>query len=160
MIIRGKNIAVTEAIDSSIRKKLKKVTSMTESDDFCVLVCAYPGEQACAVTAETKFGGLYATAVDENLYNAIDEVADRLMRQYIALKEKKVSHRRKAEPPLSDEEETHLPERHISHKPITEEEAILLLEAENHEFQPFVSLDGDVRVVYRLKKGGYGVLRI
>lgn len=156
MIIRGKNIEVTPAIRASIEKNMKRIESMG-AHDIAVLVKTHPGMQTCEVTAATKFGLLRAEATDTDLYAAIDEVTARLKKQLVKAKERKTSHRTK------EIAEMEVPEdivrvKKISLKPMSDEEAIMQMELTDHDFYVYLNTEGDMRVIYKRKHGGYGVI--
>ena len=79
--IRGKNITLTEGIESKITNKLStldKYFIMSDNVEAKVLVRTYPTSQKIEVTIPTEYVLLRAEVVDDDLYNAIDLVIDKL----------------------------------------------------------------------------------
>ena len=78
--VRGKNIELTEGIESKINKKLNmldKYFIMSDNVEAKVLIRTYPLGQKFEVTIPTEYV-LRAEVVDQDLYNAIDLVIDKL----------------------------------------------------------------------------------
>ena len=79
--IRGKNIALTEGIETKINKKLSmldKYFIVSDHVEAKVLIRTYPVGQKIEVTIPTEYVLLRAEVVDNDLYNAIDLVIDKL----------------------------------------------------------------------------------
>ena len=79
--LRGKNIEITEAIEKKVADKLSKLDKyfiVSENVEAKVLVRTYPYGQKIEVTIPTEYVLLRAEVVDEDLYNAIDLVIDKL----------------------------------------------------------------------------------
>ena len=83
--IRGKNIEVTETISEKVKKQLNKLDKYNVIDEDAtakVVVKVYPKEkQTIKVSIPVKNDTLVAEASAENLYDAIDEVGEKLRRQ-------------------------------------------------------------------------------
>ena len=79
--LRGKNIEITEAIEEKVSEKLSKLDKyfiVSENVEAKVLVRTYPYGQKIEVTIPTEYVLLRAEVVDQDLYNAIDLVIDKL----------------------------------------------------------------------------------
>ena len=79
--LRGKNIEITEAIEEKVGEKLSKLDKyfiVSENVEAKVLVRTYPYGQKIEVTIPTEYVLLRAEVVDQDLYNAIDLVIDKL----------------------------------------------------------------------------------
>ena len=82
--IRGKNIDITDGIKEKVEKKLSKLDKyFLEGEDLnaSVLVRTYPYGQKIEVTIPTKLVLLRAEETNEDLYDAIDLIIDKLERQ-------------------------------------------------------------------------------
>ena len=82
--IRGKNIDITDGIKDKVEKKLSKLDKyFLEGEDLNanVLVRTYPYGQKIEVTIPTKLVLLRAEETNEDLYDAIDLIIDKLERQ-------------------------------------------------------------------------------
>ena len=79
--VRGKNIEITEAIEAKISEKLSKLDKyfiVSDNVEAKVLCRVYPYGQKLEVTIPTEYVLLRAEVVDQDLYNAIDLVIDKL----------------------------------------------------------------------------------
>lgn len=79
--LRGKNIEITEAIEEKVSEKLSKLDKyfiVSENVEAKILVRTYPYGQKIEVTIPTEYVLLRAEVVDQDLYNAIDLVIDKL----------------------------------------------------------------------------------
>ena len=114
--LRGKNIEITEAIEEKVSEKLSKLDKyfiVSENVEAKVLVRTYPYGQKIEVTIPTEYVLLRAEVVDQDLYNAIDLVIDKLevqIRKYKTRlnrksKDNKLAFNLASIEPLEDEEE-------------------------------------------------------
>ena len=169
--LRGKNIEITEAIEEKVSEKLSKLDKyfiVSENVEAKVLVRTYPYGQKIEVTIPTEYVLLRAEVVDQDLYNAIDLVIDKLegqIRKYKTRlnrksKDNKLAFNLASIEPLEDEEEDVLVKtKTITPKPMDMEEAIMQMELIGHSF--FVYRDtetGAISIVYRRNDGDYGLI--
>ena len=144
--LRGKNIEITEAIEEKVSEKLSKLDKyfiVSENVEAKVLVRTYPYGQKIEVTIPTEYVLLRAEVVDQDLYNAIDLVIDKLegqIRKYKTRlnrksKDNKLAFNLASIEPLEDEEEDVLVKtKIITPKPMDMEEAIMQMELIGHSF--------------------------
>ena len=169
--IRGKNIALTEGIETKITKKLSmldKYFIMSENVEAKVLIRTYPVGQKIEVTIPTEYVLLRAEVVDNDLYNAIDLVIDKLegqIRKYKTRLSRKSKDNKLALNVASIEPLEHLEEdvivktKSISPKPMDMEEAIMQMELIGHSFFVYRDVEtNEISVVYRRHNGGYGLI--
>lgn len=169
--IRGKNIALTEGIEAKINKKLSvldKYFIMSDSVEAKVLIRVYPVGQKIEVTIPTEYVLLRAEVVDNDLYNAIDLVIDKLegqIRKYKTRLSRKSKDNKLAfnvasiEPLDHEEDDVIVKTKTISPKPMDLEEAIMQMELIGHSF--FVYKDTEtnlISVVYKRNDGDYGLI--
>lgn len=169
--LRGKNIEITEAIEEKVSEKLSKLDKyfiVSENVEAKVLVRTYPYGQKIEVTIPTEYVLLRAEVVDQDLYNAIDLVIDKLegqIRKYKTRlnrksKDNKLAFNLASIEPLEDEEEDVLVKtKIITPKPMDMEEAIMQMELIGHSF--FVYRDTEtnlISVAYKRHDGGYGLI--
>ena len=169
--LRGKNIEITEAIEEKVGEKLSKLDKyfiVSENVEAKVLVRTYPYGQKIEVTIPTEYVLLRAEVVDQDLYNAIDLVIDKLegqIRKYKTRlnrksKDNKLAFNLASIEPLDDEEEDVLVKtKTITPKPMDMEEAIMQMELIGHSF--FVYRDTEtnlISVAYKRHDGGYGLI--
>ena len=169
--IRGKNIQLTEGIETKITKKLgtlDKYFIVSDEVEAKVLIRVYPVGQKIEVTIPTEYVLLRAEVVDQDLYNAIDLVVDKLegqIRKYkTRLSRKSKDHKlafnvASLEPLEEEEEDVIVKTKTIHPKPMDLEEAIMQMELIGHTF--FVYKDNEtglISVVYKRLDGDYGLI--
>ena len=169
--LRGKNIEITEAIEEKVSEKLSKLDKyfiVSENVEAKVLVRTYPYGQKIEVTIPTEYVLLRAEVVDQDLYNAIDLVIDKLegqIRKYKTRlnrksKDNKLAFNLASIEPLEDEEEDVLVKtKTITPKPMDMEEAIMQMELIGHSFFVYRDVEtNEISVVYKRHNGGYGLI--
>ena len=169
--LRGKNIEITEAIEEKVSEKLSKLDLffiVSENVEAKVLVRTYPYGQKIEVTIPTEYVLLRAEVVDQDLYNAIDLVIDKLegqIRKYKTRlnrksKDNKLAFNLASIEPLEDEEEDVLVKtKTITPKPMDMEEAIMQMELIGHSFFVYRDTETDaISIVYRRNDGNYGLI--
>ena len=169
--LRGKNIEITEAIEEKVGEKLSKLDKyfiVSENVEAKVLVRTYPYGQKIEVTIPTEYVLLRAEVVDQDLYNAIDLVIDKLegqIRKYKTRlnrksKDNNLAFNLASIEPLEDEEEDVLVKtKTITPKPMDMEEAIMQMELIGHSFFVYRDTETDaISIVYRRNDGDYGLI--
>lgn len=169
--LRGKNIEITEAIEEKVSEKLSKLDKyfiVSENVEAKVLVRTYPYGQKIEVTIPTEYVLLRAEVVDQDLYNAIDLVIDKLegqIRKYKTRlnrksKDNKLAFNLASIEPLEEEEEDVLVKtKTITPKPMDMEEAIMQMELIVHSFFVYRDTETDaISIVYRRNDGNYGLI--
>ena len=169
--LRGKNIEITEAIEEKVSEKLSKLDKyfiVSENVEAKVLVGTYPYGQKIEVTIPTEYVLLRAEVVDQDLYNAIDLVIDKLegqIRKYKTRlnrksKDNKLAFNLASIEPLEEEEEDVLVKtKTITPKPMDMEEAIMQMELIGHSFFVYRDTETDaISIVYRRNDGDYGLI--
>ena len=169
--LRGKNIEITEAIEEKVSEKLSKFDKyfiVSENVEAKVLVRTYPYGQKIEVTIPTEYVLLRAEVVDQDLYNAIDLVIDKLegqIRKYKTRlnrksKDNKLAFNLASIEPLEEEEEDVLVKtKTITPKPMDMEEAIMQMELIGHSFFVYRDTETDaISIVYRRNDGDYGLI--
>lgn len=169
--LRGKNIEITEAIEEKVSEKLSKLDKyfiVSENVEAKVLVRTYPYGQKIEVTIPTEYVLLRAEVVDQDLYNAIDLVIDKLegqIRKYKTRlnrksKDNKLAFNLASIEPLEEKEEDVLVKtKTITPKPMDMEEAIMQMELIGHSFFVYRDTETDaISIVYRRNDGDYGLI--
>ena len=172
--IIGKNIQVTDAISSAIRKKLSRMDKFFLINDEveCRAVVSVHGEtQRVEITIFLPQMPLRAEVEDADLYAAIDLAIDKLVGQMRKIKTRMDRSRGRESfadaiqfQDLEDEEpkEQDVVVRAKSYylQSMKIDEAILRMEALGHDFFLYLDEDDDrVSVVYIRRDGGYGVIQ-
>ena len=168
--LRGKNIEITEAIEEKVSEKLSKLDKyfiVSENVEAKVLVRTYPYGQKIEVTIPTEYVLLRAEVVDQDLYNAIDLVIDKLegqIRKYKTRlnrksKDNKLAFNLASIEPLEEEEDVLVKTKTITPKPMDMEEAIMQMELIVHSFFVYRDTETDaISIVYRRNDGDYGLI--
>ena len=169
--VRGKNITITEGIESKINQKLAKLDKYFNDADQLeakVLVRVYPRGQKIEVTIPAGNLLLRAEVVEDDLYAAIDEVVDKLEGQIRKYKtrldrkspDKKLAFNMASIVPLdTPEEDIVVKTKTIDPKPMDLEEAIMQMELNGHSFFVFTDTETNhIAIVYKRHDGDYGLI--
>ena len=166
--IRGKKLEVTDALKSYIEEKLGKLDKyFTNPDNISatVLIKVAGKSQIVEVTINTHGLILRGEENNKDLYASIDLVTDKIERQI--RKNKTKIHKKvskdwiKFDVEEKEEKVDVIRRKVIDAKPMNEEEAILQMELLDHDFFVYKdSKDGVIKVVYKRKDKGYGVLEM
>jgi len=106
LTVSGHHISVTEAIRSYVQSKLERVTRHFDHViDVNVILSVQKLRQKAEVTVRVRGKDIYVESDDEDLYAAIDLLADKLDRQIIKYKDKVQSHPHDALKRLPDEKQ-------------------------------------------------------
>ena len=171
VIVRGKNVTITDAIEDKITKKLAlldKYFIMGQDVEAKVLIRTYPFGQKIEVTIPTEYVLLRAEETSDDLYEAIDLVIDKLERQIRKNKTRIMSKQVKTNrdfvvSAFSDEDSSDdkkiLKRKKVEVKPMSEDEAILQMELLDHQFYMYKDSDtNQIAVVYKRTDGNYGII--
>jgi len=97
--LSGRHLDITPAIRSYVLEKLGRVTRHFDHViDLNVVLSVNKLEQKCEASAHVAGRDIHVEAVDEDMYAAIDALADKLDRQIVKHKEKLKVHRHESEP--------------------------------------------------------------
>ena len=166
----GKNVTVTQGISDKIHKKLEvlnKYFIVGDEDTANVLIRTYRHKQKIEVTIPTKFAILRAEVMDDDLYNAVDKVIDKLEDQ---IRRQKTRLTRKNKDSLaqafidevdeySDSDDQVVKTKSIVPVEMSLDDAIMKMELLGHDF--FIYTDDEtqkIAVVYKRYDGGYGLI--
>lgn len=168
IIVTGKNIAISEKIQDAIDKKFEKLGKYF-ADDIQAKVIIHPEKskvkmEATIVTKGTIFR---AEDVSQDVFDCIDIVADKLLKQLTKYKGKLMKRNKSKEsvrfemlPEIEPADSGELVKtKKFELAPMTTEEAIMQMEMLQHNF--FVFLDAEtntVNVVYKRNDEDYGLL--
>lgn len=177
----GKNIEVTEFIKSYTEHKLERLKNYlkdldTNENSVRVRVVydfekhRYRNRVDIDIYFNTPGGGvIHAWEESNDLYSAIDFVIDEVERQIIRLKSRRIEEKRR-EGRLEKLKEHTVTTPSIERplitieplpvdKPMTVEDAKLMLEELGAFFLPFINSEtGQVNIIYRKKAGNYGLI--
>ena len=168
--VRGKNIEITEAIESKISDKLSKLDKyfiVSDNVESKVLCRVYPYGQKLEVTIPTEYVLLRAEVVDSDLYTAMDLVVDKLegqIRKYKTRlsrksKDNKLAFNLSSIEDVETDDDVLVKVKSITPKPMDMEEAIMQMELIGHSFFVYRDAESDsISIVYRRNDGDYGLI--
>jgi len=174
IIIHGKKVKVTNAINDYIENKIGKLDKYLENPNevtATVSIRVKGKDQTVEVTIPVKRYILRAEDTHNDLYAAIDLVTDKLERQI--RKNKTRLSRQNYDSKYKEfnfdydveidedttEEEIIVKRKNIEMKPMDEEEAILEMNLLGHEFFVYKDMHtNNICVLYKRKDGNYGLI--
>lgn len=177
--VAGRHMDVTDAIRDYAIEKISRVGKIHDRDEMLVEVTLHveknpsvKNRDVAEVTARTKGMVVRAEEAAQDMYAAIDLVADKLERQMRKFKGRLVDHRNgKTKVKTADDrplEAAPEPEpvasivrtKSFDAKPMSEDEAILQMELLGHDFFVFRHADtDDINVLYRRNDGDFGLIQ-
>ncbi len=173
IMVRGKNIEVTDALRDYVTKRLSKLEKFFELDDAQVTLFVERENHVVEVTI--PINGMILRGEEEtgDMYSSIDLVVDKLEKQLEKYKTKLLDRRPKNQPVpgkalpaelTSSTAETEegpriVRTKRFTVKPMAVDEAVMQMNLLGHSFFVFTNADTeDVNVVYRRKDGNYGLI--
>ena len=92
--VTGHHVEVTDSLRNHVEEKIAKLKRHFDNvTDVHVILTVEKLEQKAEATVQISGAKLFADDVQEDMYQAIDNMIDKLDRQIIKHKEKKGSHR-------------------------------------------------------------------
>ena len=174
VVIKGKNIEVTDALRDHARQKVAKIEKLDlgfKEIEVKLVVEKNPSIQENQIAELTLFGSgriLRATERDRDMYVAVDKAVSKLQRQIKKFHGKQIDRTQAQESALRGQELLEEPAegmqvivktKSIALKPMTPEEASLQMEMLGHDFFVFTDAETDnTNVVYRRNDGNYGLI--
>lgn len=165
--ITGKNIKITEGIKEAVEKKLSKLDKYFNNDPTVKVVCGTDaGLHKLEVTVCYNKKQIRSEMIADDLYTIIDPVIDDIERKIRKFKTK-LEQKHKGESikhiPVEsvdfEPESKIVKEKTFPKKPMYPEDACMEMEMIGHDFFVFLNAETDeVNVVYKRKKGGYGLI--
>lgn len=184
LVIQGKNLEITDALDEYVHQKIEKAVShfqsFTTEVDVTLSVARNPRinpKQTAEVTIYVNGAVVRAEESSENLYASIDLVANKIARQLRKYKEKQRNHKHtqaktadflKSSAIAGDLLQNRSPElpqevvrtKYFAMPPMTIQEALEQLELVDHDFYMFRNSEtGEINVIYERNHGGFGVIQ-
>ena len=176
IIIKGKNVDVTEPFREHAEKQLEKLTRFLDGiDEVLVTQSIQRNWHTVDVTVQARKMIFRAEERSTDMYASVDMCLDKLERQAKRLRDR--LHRkhgrgttRQDAPLWTDDEAQEEPveeyesprivrTKRFAMKPMTPEEAMLQLELLSHDFFVFRNAESqDVNVLYRRHDGNYGMI--
>ena len=168
IIVTGKNIVISDKIQDAIDKKFEKLGKYF-ADDIQANVVIHPEKSKVKMetTIVTKGTIFRAEDVAQDIFDCIDVVGDKLMKQMSKYKGKLLKRNKSKEsvrfemiPEVDDIEEGKVVKtKKYELTPMTTDEAIMQMEMLQHNFFVFLDEETDsVNVVYKRNDNDYGLL--
>lgn len=180
ILIKGRNISVTEALELYATEKVEKLSKFFDDEHSAsraeveLIHERNPSISEPEVAETTLFINgtvLKAREASPDMYASIDRMSDKLERQVRKYRGRQIDrwqghHKNNAPEPEpfvvaeEDDVETKIVRtKQFQMKPMGAEEAALQMELLDHDFYVFTSADtGDINVVYRRRDGNYGLI--
>lgn len=168
IIVSGKNIEISEAVKDQVDKKLAKLDKMFRHETGAhVTFSKHKNMHHVEITIPLKNSAiLRAVGKEDDMYKAIDDASDKIIRQMRKHKTKlekrfqsNDSIRFDQIPEAQEDAAEHriVRTKRFSVKPMNPEEAVLQMELIGHDFYMFLNGDtNEINVVYRRGDGDYG----
>ena len=160
--ITGKEIKVTEAINEYVERKMDRIAKYFEDASADVTIRTERTAQIAEITVNANGESYRAVTEDKDLYASIDKDIDILEGQIRKAKTKRERMLKdstlkvlEVETPKHEVEDEILKIEYYEIKPITPEDAKLILEERpTQQFLTFVNVEtGKVNVIHKLKDG-------
>ncbi|MEW8958193.1 MAG: ribosome-associated translation inhibitor RaiA [Moorella sp. (in: firmicutes)] len=167
IIIRGKNLQVTDSLKQYITKRLSKMERYLEGvEEIQVNLSVNRDSHVVEVTIPLNGYLLRGEEATGDMYGSVDLVVEKLERQiekYKTKLAKKLKNGTFKEPPVANREEENEPKlirtKRFPIKPMAVEEAILQMNLLGHNFFVFSNAETEeVNVLYRRRDGNYGLI--
>ena len=168
-VIVGKNMEVTQSLDSAIRDKLGKLEKYFAEDALVHVTLRVDKDRHKAeVTIPVKGTVIHCEQVSSDMYASIDLVEEIIERQLKKYRKKLIDRHQSSasfkreylERKDPEEEEIRIVRRkQFEVKPMYPEDACVQMELLGHSFYVFRNAESDeINVVYRRKDGAYGLI--
>lgn len=179
--VRGKNIQITDSLKDAAEKAINKSRHfLSENASIKVLLSSAGQVKSAEITVSDRNSIARVEESGDDMYNVIHEAGEILERKLKKYKNQMVAKNEgrptshatperigdtfaKEEPdrPEADDQIEIRRVKQFGIKPMFPEDAVLEMELLGHDFFVFANADEDceVNVVYRRKKGGYGLIR-
>lgn len=168
----GRHIEVTPALRSHVEEHFERLDHLFEGNSNAhVIIEVERGKHRSEVIVKWRKEVLTANTSVSDMYKSLSQTIDKIEKQALKLKTKITDKQHKAKkvstiPPKIDEVKptANAPKiintRNYAVKPMTDEEAVLLLNDEENQFLVFRNAANEsVSVIYKRKDGNYGLIQ-
>ncbi|MGM9571271.1 MAG: ribosome hibernation-promoting factor, HPF/YfiA family [bacterium] len=163
--IRGKNVAVTPALNDYVEEKVGRLSRYLENiSEAVVALSVVKDKHIVEVTVFVNGSGIILRGEESNddMYASIDLVVEKVERQIRKYKNRlsKKSLVRPDVPALENDQPAKLVKtKRFAIKPMDPEEAVMQMNLIGHDFFVFFNADTEeVNVVYKRKDGNFGLI--
>ena len=182
VVVKGRNISVTEALERYALEKVERVRKFFDDDKSASRAevelihernPSIPDPEVAEATMFINGTVLKAREASHDMYASIDKMCDKLERQVKRYRGRQVARwhgqikndRDMAEPEpfvVEDEEDIEariVRSKQFQMKPMEAGEAALQMELLDHDFYVFTNADNnEINVIYRRRDGNYGLI--
>jgi len=166
IIVRGKNIEVTNALKDYVERKLVKLEKYLDLSEAQVTLVVVKDTHKVEVTIPVNGMILRGEEATGDMYASVDLVIEKLEKQinkYKGKLSKKIRVEGKAVPAAADNESFEEPfikkTKRFAVKPMPVEEAVMQMNLLGHSFFVFSNAETEeVNVLYKRKDGNYGLI--
>jgi putative sigma-54 modulation protein len=171
IVVNGRNVEVTQPLRSYAEDKITKFEKyLSNITEAVITLSIQKYRHKAEVLLKANGNIIQAEGVTDELYSAIDDVAQKLERQIKKLKGKLKTHRKpdgksRTAAPAAEAEEAAASEtgriikKSLSTKPMSPDEAAIQMDINNQEFLVFINdQNGDINVIYRRSDGNLGLI--
>lgn len=168
VIVRGKNIEVTEALRNYAEKKVGIITKQIKVvGDIAVMLRVEKGQHIVELTVPAKCITFRAQERTGEMYSSLDLVVEKISRQIHKFKTRLVRNKyveygaENAYPdePAEDNDFAVVRNKKYTLRPMDVQEAILQMNMLNHDFFLFFDAETEkISLVYKRKDGDYGLI--
>jgi len=170
IMIRGKNIEVTDALRDYVEKRVGKLTKFFDNiQEAQVTLLVERDNHVVEVTIPVNGLFLRGEEASPDMYASVDLVVEKLEKQIEKYKTRLSKRLRNlavkdiVSPRLEEDEDEELPKlmkvKRFAVKPMPVDEAIMQMNLIGHSFFVFANAETEeVNVIYRRKDGNYGLI--
>lgn len=169
IVIRGKNIEVTDALRSYVEKRISKIERYFDESTEAQVTLSVVKESHVVEAMMLVNGGMLIRAEEKSpdMYASTDQVVDKLERQ---IRKYKTRINRKARQTglvadngfrdtVDDDEPKIVKTKRFAIKPMNADEAVLQMNLLGHDFFVFTNAEtNSTNVVYRRHDGNFGLI--
>jgi len=166
-IVTGKGVVINDKIQDAIDKRFEKLGKYF-ADDISAKVVIHPekAKVKTEATISTKGAIFRAEDVEQDVFDCIDNVCEKLQKQLQKQKGKLLKKNKSNEsirfemiPEVEQEEGTVVKNKKYDLTPMAVDEAILQMELLSHNFFVFLNAETNtVNVLYKRNDQGYGLI--
>lgn len=168
VIVRGKNIEITDALKNYVEKKVGVITKQINvAGDLMAMLSVEKGQHIVELTVPAKGITFRAQERTGEMYSSIDLVTEKISRQIHKFKTRLTRNKYVEygtedvypDEPEADKDFAVVRNKKYTLRPMDVQEAILQMNMLNHDFFLFFDANTEkISLVYKRKAGDYGLI--
>ncbi len=169
----GRHIEVTPALKAHVEDHFKRIDHIFNGKPIRahVIIEVERGRHRSEIVVHWRSDSLTANSTSSDMYKSLSESVSKIEKQALKLKNKVIdrSHKAKKAGTIAQQNEEVLPTakvpriigaRRYAVKPMSADEAVMELMAEENQFLVFRNAENEkISVIYRRKDGNYGLIQ-